>query len=70
VRRISKLIHIHGAYVWYPNLQLDKYIAPQHNEPVSTILLQENSFKPAHEAGFFLPMQTPPFRHVDRSASA
>jgi hypothetical protein len=36
-------------------MQLDKYMAAQHNAPVSTILLQENSFKPAHEAGFFLP---------------
>ncbi|MFC5512092.1 hypothetical protein ACFPOU_13275 [Massilia jejuensis] len=52
--RPGELSNIHGTHVRYLNLQLDKYIAAQHNSPVSTILLQENSFKPAHEAGFFL----------------
>jgi hypothetical protein len=42
-------------------MQLDKYMAAQHNAPVSTILLQENSFKPAHEAGFFLRRARTPF---------
>jgi hypothetical protein len=43
-------------------MQLDKYMATQHNEPVSTILLQENSLQPAHEAGFFLPAPNALFR--------
>ncbi|RYF05777.1 MAG: hypothetical protein EOO78_00050 [Oxalobacteraceae bacterium] len=39
--------------VWYPKEELDLYLALQHNAPVSTILLQENSLKPAKQAGFF-----------------
>jgi hypothetical protein len=39
--------------IGYLQTKLDIYIAPQHTSPVSTILLQENSFKPATSAGFF-----------------
>jgi hypothetical protein len=43
--------------VWYLKEQLDTYLATPHNAPVSTILLQENSFKPALTSGlFFLPL--------------
>jgi hypothetical protein len=34
-------------------MSLDRNLAAQHNEPVSTILLQENSFKPAQQRAFF-----------------
>jgi hypothetical protein len=44
---------IHQADVWYPKSQLAEYSAVQHNSPVSTILLQENSFKPATKRAFF-----------------
>jgi hypothetical protein len=39
--------------VWYLKEQLDTYLATPHNAPVSTILLQENSFKPALTSGLF-----------------
>jgi hypothetical protein len=46
--------------VWYPKEELDLYLALQHNAPVSTILLQENSLKPAKQAGFFFALSARP----------
>jgi hypothetical protein len=43
--------------VWYLKEQLDTYLATTHNAPVSTILLQENSFKPALTSGLFFCVQ-------------
>ncbi len=42
-----------GANIWYLKRPLDNRFPAQHNELVSTILLQENSFKPAQSGLFF-----------------
>jgi hypothetical protein len=39
--------------IWYLKRPLDWWISTQHNAPVSTILLQENSFEPALSGLFF-----------------
>jgi hypothetical protein len=44
---------IRKSYRRYLKYQLDVDVAMQHNLPVSTILLQENSFKPAFTSGLF-----------------
>ena len=55
------MLETHGSHL---NFLLDIYAAQQHNATVSTILLQENSFKPAFTSGLFFRLAGPARRKI------